>query len=398
MKKELFLSLIVFLISCQESKDPSFQVKSILLDINAGQELRLSEIADTVEVIFLEQTDDSDIAYVERIIPYKDRYYVMSSIGFSNGRLHMFDKSGNFLQEIGRRGGGPGEYVDLQDVTLDPKNEELVLMTQPKGLYRYDLQGNFIGGLRGGYGMTLAADSDGNIYKTNRCNKDNPDRLLMVNDNDSVSFGWVDEKYFVMVNHYSFSNEFDTCNGKVYYSYPCCDTIFDVTGGHKVPFLYIDYCGGNLPVDEIFAEGRTLQRSREMESSYDSRFRTDVFRLTDKFLYVGSVDGENHGVVSLYSFKTGKVLSGHRLIDDVFFPDNNFTFRPFRMPIAVEGDCLLWLVNPLWLLQGYEYYKENLSPEDWERYCIRYPQMTSVCSKLDEESNPVLLKIKIKDF
>ena len=110
------------------------------------------------------------------------------------------------------------------------------------------------------------------------------------------------------------------------------------------------------------------------------------------------MDGENNGFISLYSFKTGKVLSAHRLIDDVFFPDNTFRFRPFRMPIAVEDDCLLWLVNPTWLLQGFEYYKQNLRPEQWNEYCKRHPQVVEICSKLDEESNPVLLKIKIKDF
>ena len=361
MRKELLLLLIVFFVSCQDSKEPNLQVKNVLLDINIEQELRLSEIADTVEVVLLEQTDDSNIALVERIIPYKDRYYVMNSIGFSIGRLHVFDKDGNFLQEIGRRGEGPGEYVDLQDITIDTKNEELVFMTQPKGIYKYDMQGNFIGRLRGGYGSTLATDSDGNVYKTNRCYKDKPDRLLMVNEKDSVSFGHVEEKYFVMVNHYSFNNEFDTYNGRVYYSYPHCDTIFDVTGGRKVPFLYINYDGENLPIDEIFAEGRSLQESGKINNKYRRCWNTDAFRLSDKFLYIGSVDGEKHGIISLYSFKTGNVLSGHRLIDDVFFPDNRFTFRPFRMPIAVEGNYLLWLVKPSWLLQGYNYYKENLS-------------------------------------
>lgn len=385
-------------VSCQSVKETEPSVKNVLLDIDLGQELRLSEIADTVEVILLEQTDDSDIAMVERFIPYKDRYYVMNSIGFSNGRVHVFDKNGHFMQKIDKRGGGPGEYEDLQDIAINPKNDELVFMTQPKGIFRYDLDGNFISKAKGGYGMNVAADSQGNFYKTNRCYEETPDRLLMVNDKDSVSFGRVGADHFIMVNHYSFTNEFDSHNGQVYYSYPCCDTIFNVTGGKKVPVWYVDYDGKNLPTDEIFSTDNSLDESMRIMSGYKSRFRTDIFQVTDDFLYVGSVDGEKHGVVSLYSFKTGKVLSGHRLVDDVFFPDNAFTFRPFRMPMAVEGDCLFWLVDPAWLLQGYEYYKENLSREDWEAYRKRYPQMAEVCGQLDEESNPVLLKIKIKDF
>ena len=398
MKKIILLSLVVSFVSCQNVKETNSSVKNILLDMDTKKELRLSEIADTVEVILLEQTDESDIARVERILPYKEKYYVMSSIGFSNGRVHVFDKVGNFIQKIDKRGGGPGEYEDLQDIAINSRNDELVFMTQPKGIFRYDLEGNFISKVKGGYGMNVAADAQGNFYKTDRCYEETPNRLLMINDKDSISFGKIEADYFVMVNHYSFTNEFDSHNGRVYYSYPCCDTIFDVTGGKKVPVWYIDYNGKNLPVDKIFAEDKSLDESRKVKAKYRDCFSTDVFQVTENFLYVGSVDGEKHGIVSLYSFKTGNVMSGHRLVDDVFFPDNTFTFRPFRMPIAVEGNSLLWLVDPSWLLQGYEYYKENLSPDKWNEYCKLHPQVTEVCSKLDEESNPVLLKIKIRNF
>ena len=68
------------------------------------------------------------------------------------------------------------------------------------------------------------------------------------------------------------------------------------------------------------------------------------------------------------------------------------------MPMAVEDNCLLWLVNPSWLLQGYEYFKENMNAKEWESYCKHHPKIVEVCSKLDEESNPVLLKIRLKDF
>ena len=292
MKKIILLSLVVSFVSCQNVKETNSSVKNILLDMDTKKELRLSEIADTVEVILLEQTDESDIARVERILPYKEKYYVMSSIGFSNGRVHVFDKDGNFIQKIDKRGGGPGEYEDLQDIAINSRNDELVFMTQPKGIFRYDLEGNFISKVKGGYGMNVAADAQGNFYKTDRCYEETPNRLLMINDKDSISFGKIEADYFVMVNHYSFTNEFDSHNGRVYYSYPCCDTIFDVTGGKKVPVWYIDYNGKNLPVDKIFAEDKSLDESRKVKAKYRDCFSTDVFQVTENFLYVGSVDGE----------------------------------------------------------------------------------------------------------
>ncbi|MBP3663926.1 MAG: 6-bladed beta-propeller, partial [Tyzzerella sp.] len=82
--RNLFLFLLfTSLVSCQSKKEVDSSVRNIVLDLNTEQDLRLSEIADTVEVIPLEQTYDSDIAQVERFIPYKEHYYVLNTIGFS---------------------------------------------------------------------------------------------------------------------------------------------------------------------------------------------------------------------------------------------------------------------------------------------------------------------------
>ena len=154
--RNLFLFLLfTSLVSCQSKKEVGSSVRNIVLDLNTEQDLRLSEIADTVEVIPLEQTYDSNIAQVERFIPYKEYYYVLNTIGFSNGCVLVFDKNGNFVRKIDKRGGGPGEYADVQDIAIDTKNDELIFMTQPKGIYRYDLEGNFISKARGGYGMNI---------------------------------------------------------------------------------------------------------------------------------------------------------------------------------------------------------------------------------------------------
>lgn len=49
-------------------------------------------------------------------------------------------------------------------------------------------------------------------------------------------------------------------------------------------------------------------------------------------------------------------------------------------------------------MRGYETYKKKLSKEKWEMFCKHQAKMVDVCSKLDEESNPVLLRMKLKDL
>lgn len=400
MKKYLVLFLLASLLfGCGEKQETGTPVQTITLDLHVDQQLLLSEIADSIEVISLEQTDESDIAHVNRIIPYKDYYYIFQTIMFSNGSVLVFDKDGRFVRRIDKKGGGPGEYVDLHDMAIDSYRNELVLMTQPKGVFRYTLEGEYIDKVDATFANNLIVDEEGNYYMTPFCRDNTPCKLLMVNDKDSIPYGKVEKKHFVRVNQYFISNELEDYKGKIYYSFPLCDSIFDITDGRKTPFLYIDYNGRNLPIEKLFEEGKSLKAVSKDKAQYSECPRTDMFRITDDFLYVGSRDEEEHAFISLYSFKTGKTLSAHTLIDDMLFPKNNFSFKYFQTPLNVDDDgWLLWTVRPSWLLRPYQFFKEKLSSEKWAEFCNRNPKLVEVCSRLDEESNPVLLRIKVKDF
>ena len=402
MKKIKWTVVAVFALiaafSCQSGKQSGSPVQNVVLDLNLDQKLFLSEIADSIEIIPLEQTDESDIRLVWRLVPYKDRYYFFN--GISGCNLLVFDRQGNFLYRLDKRGQGPGEYTELNDIAIDKKRDELLLLTAQHGIYRYDLDGNFIDRIRisPSYGVYLVADSMGSIYQTVYSNVNNPNTLVYITETDSSYFAPVSKDDFYRLNDYAHSNFFDSHNGNVYYSAPYCDSIFKLTNGIKEPFLYINYNGKNFPTKEVFTEERDYRAiSREM-GNYKDRFRTDTYRISDNFLYVSAMEGNALDVMALHSFKTGKTLSGHRLIDDVFFPNNTYIFKDFNTPRAVEDGWLLWFVRPSWLLRGYNTYKKNVSPEKWEAFCKRHPKMVEVCSQLDEESNPVLFRIKVKDF
>ena len=138
MRYLFFILLVSLFFSCSNSQHPLTQVENVILDLDLQKELKLSSIADSIEVIPFEQTEYSDIAQIRRIIPYKDRYYILNTVGFINGTLLVFDKKGNFIYKLDKRGGGEGEYVNLQDFTINPLTDELVLLTFPKTIYLYD--------------------------------------------------------------------------------------------------------------------------------------------------------------------------------------------------------------------------------------------------------------------
>ena len=392
------LALLCFS-SCQSNEPSGTPVQNVVLDLDLDQKLFLSEIADSIEIIPLEQTDGSDIGEVWRIIPYKGRFYILNAI--NNYYIHyvlVFDNQGRFIYKLDKRGQGPGEYTSLNDIAIDPLKDELVLLTASHGIFRFDLNGNFTNRVKSVFGSDLAIDSVGNIYQTLWCNDNNPNRLLFLSQSDSTYFYRVTKDDYVRLNQYGHSNLFDCYNGNVYYSNSYCDTIFNVTNAQITPYLYINYNGKNFPTKEVFKEGYDFYAINAEKNNYKDRFRTDTYQISDNFLYVSAMEGNALDVMALYSFKTGKTLSGHRLIDDMFFPNNTYVFKGFNTPRAVEDGWLLWFVRPSWLLRGYNTYKKNVSPEKWEAFCKRHPKLVEVCSQLDEESNPVLFRIKVKDF
>lgn len=400
MRTTILLLIFVPFLFCCKNKDVESEsaIKKIVLDLNTSQHIGFSEFAESIDFTLFEQTDESNISLVKRIISHKDRYYLLNTQGYTHCTILVFDKQGNFIYKLDKRGGGPDEYVELEDFAIDKKNDELVLLTYPKGIYVYDLEGNFIRKDLGKHGRDVAVDTKGNIYQTMSCSEESPFRLLYISPNDTCFYAPVEKKDYQRTNNFAFQNEFETFRDKVYYSFPHGDTIYNVTNGQNIPHLFIDYNGKNFPVEKVFKANKTLEQTIKDSEEYPQSIRTNAYRFTDNFLYVGAVDGERHGFIALYSFKTGKTLTANRLVDDVYFPNNTFVVKPFRMPIAAEDNSLFLFVRPSWLLKGYETYKANIRPEKWERFCKSHPKLIEICSKIDEESNPILLKIKVKEF
>ena len=63
-----------------------------------------------------------------------------------------------------------------------------------------------------------------------------------------------------------------------------------------------------------------------------------------------------------------------------------------------DGNRLVWVIKPEFLLNGCESYRKLLGEHKWHIFCKRYPHLVKVCDRLKEDSNPVLMSIKLKDF
>ncbi|NIM18254.1 MAG: 6-bladed beta-propeller [Candidatus Aminicenantes bacterium] len=82
-----------------------------------------------------------------------------------NCRIQKFDREGNYLLTIGKKGEGPGEILNSWDIELDSKGNIVVFDWVTNRISKFDSQGTFIGSfqvkVQARYGVL---DSKDNIY------------------------------------------------------------------------------------------------------------------------------------------------------------------------------------------------------------------------------------------
>ena len=139
----LFVSLAIA--SCkdrQKVQSSEGEVPVVAISCQKKQVLKLSEFADSIELVPLETRDDNLIGWIPRIIVTADRYYLSSAIGYQNKKLLVFDKQGRFVREIGKRGEEAEEYIEMEDFTIT--SDSVVKISEVYNMISYDMEGNFI--------------------------------------------------------------------------------------------------------------------------------------------------------------------------------------------------------------------------------------------------------------
>lgn len=133
----LYLSNILLLpVGCNLlTKDsPTEEVDShekYIINISEYQKDKIifNDLIHNMQIIQLEKKENCYLHSVDRIYKYKDYIFILDR---TSDRVLTFDHSGNYLWDIGRRGMGPGELPDINDMTVDTLNKFIILLTVGK--------------------------------------------------------------------------------------------------------------------------------------------------------------------------------------------------------------------------------------------------------------------------
>ena len=114
--------IILFMLFCGCSQENKL-VEHIIEIPDNNKEILLSSFCESANIIRLETNKDCLIANIDKILPYKEKLYILDRV---SNAIFVFEQSGKYDKTLFKVGNGPGEYVQLMD--MDIADDKLFLL------------------------------------------------------------------------------------------------------------------------------------------------------------------------------------------------------------------------------------------------------------------------------
>ena len=137
MKKHIFVILVLAVLAGCSRDASTTNSNSAFIDVSNPKELPSSEIIESVDFLFLNETDDIMIGDVSDLC-YVDELWYILDISDRGSVISTFDKEGNALHTMNRTGRGPGEYLSINNFDVCPKTGDVYAACMPAKVLVFD--------------------------------------------------------------------------------------------------------------------------------------------------------------------------------------------------------------------------------------------------------------------
>ena len=311
MKKVfLIFFIIVNLTNCSDNnvvRHKGFSSEYPLIDVGSisgkYQRVYCSDYFSSIELIPLETNDNSiiGIRLLDNLVLVNDSLiFVISEHHTGNivyswmpRDLLVFDRSGNFLNQIGRIGQGPRDYLGIQNVYLNIEKPTIFIDDQ-LSIIEYDFAGKFIDSFRKPNTLGIMTDHSnfvgenlffgsigyyatrGNNYflfdRTGTVIKSFPDYYLL--DSDDARNVWTNKSRSFRIDE----NLYIKDSG-------INDTIYIVENMSLNPLYVFDFGKYKYPLGDINKEGRKKIRNVDPADAHKRYFRNGLIVGTPKYFF-----------------------------------------------------------------------------------------------------------------
>ncbi|MDD4645818.1 MAG: 6-bladed beta-propeller [Bacteroidales bacterium] len=403
----ILLSLILTICSCSQNSSSDISIIDIHQALESKGALRLSEIAGNIDFIALHNIDST--TYIANTTRFMVGDHVICVGNNNPSEVLLFTRDGSYLRKIGRKGKGPGEYLDYFNVALN-EQEQTILIADNRGkkfiLYNYQgiclkerfykhysgLEINHIGGMFVNTDGNFMLDHEWNQMATGNCFN----VLILANDLETISGVYPGTKesgtLFISFN----SNRLQKVNGDIHYWSKKQDTVFRIGNGHLCQPVY----RLNNPDKQILDD----------YGNHTGKGKVSITTLAEASHYL-FIEGKISSKPFLISFdkRTGK---GNRIFaegncgfatDDRYGIENDlFSFSPLNFT-SLESNLydgkLIIILTPDYLDNFQECFNKDLAD------CLmasnpgmpeKRDELVNLIRNRDENSGPILMVITLK--
>ena len=148
MKKLLYLLPVCFWISACSDKKPAgdYAMIDVIGSIGKYQKIYCSDLFSSIELIPLETRDDCLLDVPNRnlySVIMNDEVILVTYTFFEDYRVCAFDLSGRFLNQIGQKGQGPGDFQSISTISFNTENRSVYLWNSNQIIIEYAFNGSF---------------------------------------------------------------------------------------------------------------------------------------------------------------------------------------------------------------------------------------------------------------
>jgi hypothetical protein len=373
-----------YLISC--SADKSHEIPIINPGNIAFKKISVSEIAR--EITYIPLNNNFLFGSIVSVELTDSLIFITPALG----TLFVYDYNGHFIRRIGKQGRGPGEYTYANKFTLDRKNKTVYILSDQR-LLKYSFNGDFL--------ETIELKIDIKIFS--RIVYTNGKLVLFEGINQGEGkYDWVVldifgnilfEKFNAIENfpsdHYCCGNKQEAFNNTFYYWNQINDTIFKISDEKYEPAFIFTQGNFRFPkqkIKEIYCEyffPRIVFFTKDylfFAYIYQYQNYTGIYvKSENQFYYVNVTEDWNFikgpGIVNDFD-------SGVPLIPLSYYRDKQ------------DKEYLIGEVNPFQL-------KAHVASDVFKNSTPHYPEkkkeLEKLANSLNENDNPVLMLVKLKD-
>lgn len=269
------------------------------------------KILDDIDFIPLETNDECLIGEIIKIVIENDLIYIQDR-GYNQSIL-IFKLSGEYVNQIGSRGKGPGEFLEISDFVVDHNNLELlVLDMRQKKVIKYNLHnGDFKNEIK----IDFSAINFVKLSNNKLCFYSNLPHHIKGLD---YSITILDENY-KLSNNYLPKDIYDTFlnyphslykSESVYFASYFKDTVYKITENGVIPSISFNFGENKIPKNKLSVVKHVrdvvkIRNENELTYGLNNVIENTSFLTFNFYL-------QRKKNIVIYSKKTGNYYYGER--------------------------------------------------------------------------------------